>query len=138
MTENGAASDSPEALLGRELLREDFAGLYQEHMKAGEEFSGRRFRTVLLVQAVPLLVVGALISKVEGTELLKLDLLVSVVAAINFLYLTIAVAGMLSWAWMLPGYAMLSSAVYGLAWFGEMKRRFGRDQGNAEKRVDQL
>lgn len=59
-------SDPLNAPLAVELLREDFAGLYREHSRANDDFANKRFRTLLAVEAVPLLALGGLLS--NGAE----------------------------------------------------------------------
>jgi len=72
----GDPEKSPEHLAA-ELLREDFAGLYQVHLAASEDYGSRRFRTLLTVQAVPLAAVGALVSAgSREVDLLRLPLAV--------------------------------------------------------------
>ena len=52
-----------------EMFKADFAGTYEEHINAINDFSGNRFKILLTLESVPILVVGAMLAakpKLEG------------------------------------------------------------------------
>jgi hypothetical protein len=97
------ADNAPDAL---DVLKEDLAGLYQAHVRALEDFSGRRLTAVLLIYVLPLACLGALVAAEDKSLHPDLSNLFAFPAVANVVFIASAFIGFGSVQLLVSGYVL--------------------------------